>query len=187
MRSARQIPVMNWREINERYVRPALSAWKSGDPAAAETIFKEGLEATGNDGFVALKYAEFLEDAGRLEEAQRMFKIGLEKLPKPEFKQAAREGLQRICESMKSHRKEPCSEPKSKPTVPDFRKKYQAEYRTRDGRFVRSKSEGRIADWLYDHKVRYEYERKVADGIVCDFYLPDIDTYIEFWLSLIHI
>jgi len=63
----------------------------------------------------------------------------------------------------------------------DFRKSYPAEYRTRDGKFVRSKSERLIADWLYDHKIRNEYERKLAAGIVCDFYLPDIDTYIEYW------
>lgn len=63
----------------------------------------------------------------------------------------------------------------------DFRRKYPAEYRTADGRWVRSKSEKILADWLYNHNIRYEYERKLADGVTCDFYLPDTDTYIEYW------
>jgi len=63
----------------------------------------------------------------------------------------------------------------------DSRRKYPAEYRTADGRWVRSKSEKILADWLYNHNIRYEYERKLADGVTCDFYLPDTDTYIEYW------
>lgn len=47
--------------------------------------------------------------------------------------------------------------------------------------WVRSKSEKIVADWLYDHNIRYEYERKVADGVTCDFYLPDANVYIEYW------
>ena len=64
---------------------------------------------------------------------------------------------------------------------PDFRKKYPAEYRTADGRWVRSKSEKIIADWLYAHNIRYEYERQLTSGVTCDFYLPDTDTYVEYW------
>ncbi len=64
---------------------------------------------------------------------------------------------------------------------PDFRKKYPAEYRTADGRWVRSKSEKIIGDWLYGHNIRYEYERQLANGVTCDFYLPDTDTYVEYW------
>ena len=64
---------------------------------------------------------------------------------------------------------------------PDFRKKYPAEYRTADGRWVRSKSEKIVADWLYEHGIRYEYERRLTNGVVCDFYLPDTDTYVEYW------
>jgi hypothetical protein len=64
---------------------------------------------------------------------------------------------------------------------PDFRKKYPAEYRTADGRWVRSKSEKIVADWLYEHGIRYEYERRLTNGVACDFYLPDTDTYIEYW------
>lgn len=64
---------------------------------------------------------------------------------------------------------------------PDFRKKYPAEYRTADGRWVRSKSEKIIADWLYAHNIRYEYERQLTNGVTCDFYLPDTETCIEYW------
>ena len=47
---------------------------------------------------------------------------------------------------------------------------------------VRSKSERLIDDWLYDHKIRAEYERSLplAGYVISpDFYLPDHDIYIE--------
>jgi len=66
-------------------------------------------------------------------------------------------------------------------TVADFRQRYPAEYRTSDGRFVRSKGEKIVADWFYNQNIRYEYERKIAEAHMCDFYLPDTDTYVEYW------
>lgn len=50
------------------------------------------------------------------------------------------------------------------------------EYRTKDGHWVRSKSEREIANFLFDNKIRYQYERRVtiADvDLYPDFYLPD--------------
>lgn len=51
-----------------------------------------------------------------------------------------------------------------------------------DGTKVRSKSEQSIADWLYRHSIRYEYEPllNVRDfEFHPDFYIPDANLYIE--------
>ena len=56
-----------------------------------------------------------------------------------------------------------------------------------DGRFVRSKSEKIISDFLFNNKIRTIYEKEVyyypkdGDPIILkpDFYLPDYDIYIE--------
>jgi hypothetical protein len=70
-----------------------------------------------------------------------------------------------------------------------LRQPFQNTQRTISGRIkskrgvlVRSKSERLIDDWLYDHNYRAEYERCVTLGgyvIAPDFYLPDIDLFIE--------
>lgn len=49
-------------------------------------------------------------------------------------------------------------------------------YRTKDGHWVRSKSEREIANFLFDNRIPYQYERRVTIGDVDlhpDFYLPD--------------
>jgi superfamily I DNA/RNA helicase len=55
-------------------------------------------------------------------------------------------------------------------------------YSTLNGEKVRSKSEQHIADWLYRHSIRYEYEPllNVKDfDFHPDFYIPDANLYIE--------
>ena len=68
----------------------------------------------------------------------------------------------------------------------DFRKRYPAHYRTHDGHWVRSKIEREIANFLYDHKIRYEFEREyvVPNTKITyypDFYLPDHHLFIEYF------
>jgi hypothetical protein len=65
----------------------------------------------------------------------------------------------------------------------DYRKKYEAKYRTSDGHYVRSRGEVMIANWLYMNSIRYEYEKRlpIPDNALTDFYLIDTDTYIEYW------
>jgi len=55
-------------------------------------------------------------------------------------------------------------------------------YTTLDGTRVRSKSEQFIADWLYRHSIKYEYEPllNVKDfSFHPDFFIPDANLYIE--------
>ncbi|PBQ34570.1 DNA helicase UvrD [Sphingobacteriaceae bacterium] len=55
-------------------------------------------------------------------------------------------------------------------------------YTTLNGDKVRSKSEQSIADWLYRHSIKYEYEPllNVKDfDFRPDFYIPDANLYIE--------
>lgn len=57
------------------------------------------------------------------------------------------------------------------------------------GEQVKSHGEQKIADFLANNGVRYEYERPIEVGIWIftdklsspDFYLPDYDVYIEYW------
>ena len=56
---------------------------------------------------------------------------------------------------------------------------------TRDGTVVQSEGERRIADWLTAHGLAYRYDAKfriIAEfQIRPDFYLPELDVYIEYW------
>ncbi|MGI9337847.1 MAG: ankyrin repeat domain-containing protein, partial [Gammaproteobacteria bacterium] len=65
----------------------------------------------------------------------------------------------------------------------DFHSKFPAPYRTTDGRFVRSRAEVMIANYLFHARITYIYERKlpVKEIVYCDFYLPDKKIYIEYW------
>lgn len=56
------------------------------------------------------------------------------------------------------------------------------DFRTKDGHFVRSKSEVAICNYLFDHGIRYQYERRIFLGeqeLHPDFYLPDQKLYLE--------
>ena len=55
----------------------------------------------------------------------------------------------------------------------------------RDGTVVQSEGERRIANWLTAHSIAYRYDAKfriIAEfQIRPDFYLPELDVYIEYW------
>jgi hypothetical protein len=55
----------------------------------------------------------------------------------------------------------------------------------RDGTIVQSEGERRLADWLTAHGLAYRYDAKfriIAEfQIRPDFYLPELDVYIEYW------
>lgn len=66
--------------------------------------------------------------------------------------------------------------------VEDFRLRYPARFITDDGHHVRSKAEVIVANWLYHHKIRYEYEKRIpGEYMICDYHLPDYDIYVEYW------
>ncbi len=73
--------------------------------------------------------------------------------------------------------------------VDDFRKKYPAEYRTKDGHYVRSKAELTIDDSLYLWGIPHAYEKKLpntTENIYSDFHIPSGSgrqkaVYIEYW------
>lgn len=59
---------------------------------------------------------------------------------------------------------------------------------TKRGEEVRSRSEKMIADYFYENRIEYEYEKPVYikghSGwkiINPDFYLPEYNVYVEFW------
>ncbi len=55
----------------------------------------------------------------------------------------------------------------------------------RDGTVVQSEGERRIAEWLAAHGIAYRYDAKFRIigefQIRPDFYLPELDVYIEYW------
>jgi len=64
----------------------------------------------------------------------------------------------------------------------DFRTKYPANIRARDGHYVRSRAEALIDNWFHCERIAHEYEREVVtEKMWCDFYLPDGGIYVEFW------
>ncbi len=64
-----------------------------------------------------------------------------------------------------------------------FRKNNLPGLRTIDGHFVRSRAEMLIDNWLYMSEISHAYERRVPveEELICDFYLPSGNVYIEFW------
>lgn len=74
-------------------------------------------------------------------------------------------------------------------TPDDFRKKYPAEYRTKDGHYVRSKAELTIDDSLYLWGIAHAYEKKLPnteENVYSDFHIPSGNgrpkaVYIEYW------
>lgn len=60
-------------------------------------------------------------------------------------------------------------------------------YVCKDGHRVRSKSEVAIDNYLYDHNIKHAYEKAYPinnnkeDDLHPDFYLSDLDIYIEHW------
>jgi hypothetical protein len=73
--------------------------------------------------------------------------------------------------------------------IGDFRKKYPAEYRTKDGHYVRSKAELTIDDSLYLWGIPHAYEKKLPNteqDVYSDFHIPSGKgrpkaVYIEYW------
>lgn len=60
---------------------------------------------------------------------------------------------------------------------------YGVQSDTMRGETVKSKGEKKVADFLHESGIRYEYEKKIiANGhpYLPDFYLPDYDTYVEY-------
>ncbi|MBW4650859.1 MAG: hypothetical protein KME06_19520 [Kastovskya adunca ATA6-11-RM4] len=66
-----------------------------------------------------------------------------------------------------------------------FRQKFrtQANLRTTDGHWVRSKAEVLIDNWLYMAELVHAYERRlpIEEEMYCDFYVPAGKVYIEYW------
>lgn len=69
--------------------------------------------------------------------------------------------------------------------ISDPRKKWPAKYRCKDGHYVRSRAELLIDNWLFSEGIKHIYEKQVSfpngEKALCDFYLPDYSSYIEFW------
>lgn len=71
-----------------------------------------------------------------------------------------------------------------KPSTSDnFREKFPATLRTKDGHMVRSRAEVIIDNALYDYKLAHAYERKlpIEEDLYSDFFIPSENVYIEFW------
>lgn len=68
--------------------------------------------------------------------------------------------------------------------IKDYRKKYEAEYRTDDGHYVRSQGEMLIDNWLYKNNFLHEYEKTIFVNNIelhPDFYIKSKNTYIEYF------
>lgn len=68
-------------------------------------------------------------------------------------------------------------------TNENFREKFPATLRTKDGHMVRSRAEVIIDNALYDYKLAHAYERKlpIEEDLYSDFFIPTENVYIEFW------
>lgn len=72
-------------------------------------------------------------------------------------------------------------------TTNNFREKFPAQYRTKDGHNVRSRWELLIDNALYEYWLPHAYERKlpIEEDVYSDFYIPAKNgtkaVYIEYW------
>ncbi|MGN0796226.1 MAG: hypothetical protein ACI4MT_04670 [Christensenellales bacterium] len=61
---------------------------------------------------------------------------------------------------------------------------YEGMFTCKDGHIVKSKSERDIDNYLFEHKIAHAYEKTITineEQFKPDFYLPDLDVYIEHW------
>ncbi len=61
---------------------------------------------------------------------------------------------------------------------------YEGVFTCKDGHIVKSKSEREIDNYLFEHKIAHAYEKSLPIGTEIfkpDFYLKDMDIYIEHW------
>lgn len=71
--------------------------------------------------------------------------------------------------------------------IKNFREKFPAGLRTKDGHMVRSRGEILIDNSLYEYGLAHAYERRlpIEDEVYCDFYIPSQNNgravYIEYW------
>lgn len=76
---------------------------------------------------------------------------------------------------------------KTNDIIDEFRNKFPAKYRTKDGHNVRSRWEVIIDNTLYEYWLVHAYERKlpIDENVYSDFYLParlgTSAVYIEYW------
>ena len=68
----------------------------------------------------------------------------------------------------------------------DYRKRYPAQYLSESGHWVRSKSEREIANFLFQHRIRFVFEKEYTYSSKSypyypDFYLPDYHLFIEYF------
>lgn len=74
-------------------------------------------------------------------------------------------------------------------SIADYRKKYPAEFRSKDGHYVRSQGEMAIDDSLYLWGIPHAYEKKLPntlEDVLSDFHIPSgpgrpYAVYIEYW------
>ena len=68
-------------------------------------------------------------------------------------------------------------------TTENFRERFPATFRTRDGHLVRSRAEVIIDNALYEYKLAHAYERKlpIEEDLYSDFFIPSENVYLEFW------
>lgn len=81
------------------------------------------------------------------------------------------------------HTKTQVEKEPSKNIAENFREKFPATFRTKDGHMVRSRAEVIIDNALYDYKLAHAYERKlpIEEDLYSDFFIPTENVYIEFW------
>ena len=91
------------RNVNIQYVYPAVDLWQKGKLSEAEIIFLKGLDATSNDGFVALSYGQLLEEMNRLDEANKMYEIAWNTLSQLKYKVKAKQALERVVVKIKNN------------------------------------------------------------------------------------
>lgn len=73
--------------------------------------------------------------------------------------------------------------PKYPMTFKEYRERFPTILRTEDGHRVRSRGEVIIDNWLYHQGIVHAYERRVPveEDLLCDFYIPMGQCYIEYW------
>jgi hypothetical protein len=77
----------------------------------------------------------------------------------------------------------PSEQPQTTDLIDEFRGKFPGTIRTTDGHFVRSRAEALIDNWLYMQEIIHVYEKAlpIEELLICDFFIPAGNVYIEFW------
>lgn len=144
-------------------------------------------ESSWHLGINPLKFIGINELSNPQRQKETVLRIRLPQIGEIERRYRKKDGFDRIVSDLRMNKKMSVEEIAGKFDLPVYAVSIFIRLLTKDKRFfVRSKDEKKIAGFLFDNGIAYEYEPKRIESksgriMIPDFHLPEHDLYIEYF------